>query len=411
MSAPPPSPPTIRLYTRCTFCFRAFRITEEQLAARKGQVRCGKCQAVFNAHDHLIRKTEPEKPEPGAHKEEAKNRTTPEATATVDERSTTVRPAPPIQAVPPVTVRFSAANDEETLSIGADTIIEALPPPPRTETPKTARPEEKPEAEISWEKLRESLRKSRRSRNGEEEPPPADPETPPETPSKILPETPPEILPETKGSTESEKEDEELEQARRLVLHALHQDKKAEQPPPQEQEDNASDAEEKPRRRSFLPAFLLGFVVFVLTLLLSGQAAYYFRGELALALPATRPWLETACAHLQPYLYCAIPLPRRSEYLDIASSDFASDPTHRGHILLSATLVNRAPFAQDWPSLEITLTDVYNYAVLRRILSPAEYLPLQKTTSFAAHGEIAVELHLEIRDAEPVGYRIEALYP
>jgi len=36
--------------TTCPGCATTFRVTPEQLAARGGKVRCGKCQAVFNAN-------------------------------------------------------------------------------------------------------------------------------------------------------------------------------------------------------------------------------------------------------------------------------------------------------------------------------------------------------------------------
>lgn len=40
--------------TRCPNCSTAFRVTEEQLAAYHGQVRCGRCALVFNAQDCLL---------------------------------------------------------------------------------------------------------------------------------------------------------------------------------------------------------------------------------------------------------------------------------------------------------------------------------------------------------------------
>lgn len=40
--------------TRCPACATAFRITTEQLVSRQGQVRCGKCAAVFNALENLV---------------------------------------------------------------------------------------------------------------------------------------------------------------------------------------------------------------------------------------------------------------------------------------------------------------------------------------------------------------------
>jgi predicted Zn finger-like uncharacterized protein len=42
------------MITHCPFCHTHFRVHSEQLAARAGQVRCGKCSRVFNALEHLI---------------------------------------------------------------------------------------------------------------------------------------------------------------------------------------------------------------------------------------------------------------------------------------------------------------------------------------------------------------------
>lgn len=41
------------MFTRCPSCSTAFRVTPEQLKARAGKVRCGHCNAVFNALDTL----------------------------------------------------------------------------------------------------------------------------------------------------------------------------------------------------------------------------------------------------------------------------------------------------------------------------------------------------------------------
>lgn len=41
------------MFTRCPSCRTAFRVTPEQLKARAGKVRCGHCDAVFNALETL----------------------------------------------------------------------------------------------------------------------------------------------------------------------------------------------------------------------------------------------------------------------------------------------------------------------------------------------------------------------
>ena len=42
------------LATRCPSCLTAFRVHREQLAARGGRVRCGRCGAAFDAIRALL---------------------------------------------------------------------------------------------------------------------------------------------------------------------------------------------------------------------------------------------------------------------------------------------------------------------------------------------------------------------
>ena len=44
------------MYTRCPQCQTVFRVTAVQLKVRDGMVRCGRCQHVFGADQHLIAK-------------------------------------------------------------------------------------------------------------------------------------------------------------------------------------------------------------------------------------------------------------------------------------------------------------------------------------------------------------------
>lgn len=48
------------LITLCPHCDTSFRITDEQLAAADGAVRCGACLAVFSAPEHLLEEPQPD---------------------------------------------------------------------------------------------------------------------------------------------------------------------------------------------------------------------------------------------------------------------------------------------------------------------------------------------------------------
>ena len=168
-------------------------------------------------------------------------------------------------------------------------------------------------------------------------------------------------------------------------------------------------AEEEPqRRRTWLWA--IG-ILLALTALL-GQALYRYRAELAVQVPGIRPQLEAACRLLR----CQITLPRRVELMSIEASDLQADPRREGIIVLNAVLRNRARFAQDYPALELTLTDEGDRPLLRRVLGPRDYLdparaPLQLAEGIAPGGEASLRVFLDSSRARATGYRLYLFYP
>jgi hypothetical protein len=173
--------------------------------------------------------------------------------------------------------------------------------------------------------------------------------------------------------------------------------------------DDDSDFEFGPRarRRSAVIAAVWGLAALVMALTLAGQLAYAYRGELALLVPESRPWLEAACARLR----CTIPPPRHADLISIEASELAAERGVPGMLTLSAALRNRAGFAQAFPHLELTLTDAADQPVARRVLAPREYLDAAASLrtdagSFAAGAEQPVKLHIDAAGLNASGYRI-----
>ena len=101
------------------------------------------------------------------------------------------------------------------------------------------------------------------------------------------------------------------------------------------------------------------------------QAAWFFPTEIATRIPELRPLLVQFCAWSQ----CNVQLPRLPEQLFIEASDLQMlDPAHPSEVLLTATIRNRAPTSQDFPMLELTLTDASNQTAARKVFSAADYL-------------------------------------
>lgn len=154
-----------------------------------------------------------------------------------------------------------------------------------------------------------------------------------------------------------------------------------------------------------------GFFALLALLALLGQVVLRHRTDLATQWPAVRPPLAAACA----WLGCELRLPRRPELLSIESSDIQPDPARDHVIVLNAVVRNRAPFAQEYPALELTLTDERDYAVLRRVIQPAEYLrqagAAGTAQGLAGGAELVLRVHLENTGRPAVGYRLYLFYP
>jgi predicted Zn finger-like uncharacterized protein len=156
---------------------------------------------------------------------------------------------------------------------------------------------------------------------------------------------------------------------------------------------------------------LWGLAAFVCLLGLGAQFAYRFRAELAALLPATRAPLLAVCKAMD----CEVPLPRHPELMSIDSSELEADARREGLISLQAVIRNRARFAQEYPALELTLTDELDRPVLRRVLAPGDYLEssraAQARQGIPAGSEAPLHIYLDSGRARASGYRLYLFYP
>jgi Protein of unknown function (DUF3426) len=112
-------------------------------------------------------------------------------------------------------------------------------------------------------------------------------------------------------------------------------------------------------------------------------------------------------------LKCSVPLPQHSDLISIESSGLEADPANENQITLNALLRNRAPYAQAFPNLELTLNDKLDKPLARRMFMPGDYLPQTEieTAGLPPNHEIVINLHLYTTDLRPFGYRLVLLYP
>ena len=165
----------------------------------------------------------------------------------------------------------------------------------------------------------------------------------------------------------------------------------------------------------------LGAVSTVLLALLVLQWMVQQRDTLAAMEPRLVPVIRVLCAPLG----CEVRLPRHIEALVIDSSSF--NKLGADTFRLSFTLKNNGASPVEVPSLELTLTDAQDQAVVRRVLTPAQFNAGAATV--AAQSELAGVVTLKVSGdagrmpaasspssapAAPLriaGYRVLAFYP
>ena len=186
-------------------------------------------------------------------------------------------------------------------------------------------------------------------------------------------------------------------------------------------EPSSEEIAEVPYEERFSPAprptskrkriVLYTIAIALLVLLIVAQAIFHFRDAIAAHWPPARSALQSLCDAAG----CAIH-PLRDPamgYLSIEASDLQADPAHRGLLILTATLRNRAAWSLSYPYLELTLTDAQDRVVVRRALAPTDYaggtVDLQR--GIPPNGEAAVKVFIDASATAQAGYRLYMFYP
>ena len=154
-----------------------------------------------------------------------------------------------------------------------------------------------------------------------------------------------------------------------------------------------------------------GVAIVLLLLLMAAQAAIHFRDSIVTFWPGTRQAFERVC----DVAGCAIrPLRDAAmSYLSIESSDLQADSAHRGLLILTATIRNRANWPLAYPNLELTLTDAQDRVVVRRVLAPSDYAggTADLARGILGNGEVALKVFIDASATTQAGYRLYMFYP
>ena len=145
-----------------------------------------------------------------------------------------------------------------------------------------------------------------------------------------------------------------------------------------------------------------------LLILASLQTIFFLRSKIATEYPQFKPYLVQACGALQ----CDIDVPKNLDLLTIDDSDMQESETYEKVIDFSSLLINNANYNQAYPNIELTLTDTDDKPVVRKLITPSEYL---KTNANLADGmpgndQIRMKLAISVADLSVAGYRVLLTY-
>jgi hypothetical protein len=166
----------------------------------------------------------------------------------------------------------------------------------------------------------------------------------------------------------------------------------------------SENASEKPRKGSL--TWLWWVIAILLLVFLVTQVLWFKRDSLA----ANQAWLRPVLAQMCGALDCTLNLPHDPKQVVILGSDLQTEED--GRLILAINLANKAKSYMAWPVLELTLTDVEDQPLARRVFAPSEYVrsPKQEATGIAQESEVPITLTLQSRDIRAAGYRIRTFY-
>ena len=165
------------------------------------------------------------------------------------------------------------------------------------------------------------------------------------------------------------------------------------------------------RGPSFWQRPLVRVVLLLLCVLLGlgllAQWVYQERDRLAAMRPDLKPTLEIFCRPLN----CSVRALQRIDALVVDTASFNKIQTDVYR--LSFTVKNLSGLALALPSVEVTLTDLQDQVVLRRVLSPQDLSVAADILAAGTEWPVSAAVRVVSDAATPrvVGYRVMAFYP
>jgi Protein of unknown function (DUF3426). len=376
-------------YTRCPECQTTFRVTEQQLALRDGQVRCGRCRTVFNAYSTLVDPKGLRLPGPGMGPAEVETMTLRDFVPVKEEAEQTEA----IEKVEPPTAAAHLLADLESQkqSDGEETpikekAIEAKPAEEKSAEEKPAKKKADPSDNVTLVLVEDTV--SRLSQM-----------------AAASTHTAPSII--TGASSPSTTSSRSRSRSR--SGKKTRRSKSDPTPMALVLDSDTPGLWKKLGLPSWARPVFYGVALSLLAIGLWAQIVLYFHDSLAYQYPGLKPFLTASC----DILNCRIEPYHDLDALTIESSELHSVPEHPNRLALTATIRNRGKQAVAYPMLQLELTDLQDQVSGRRYFAPDLYLGDDSVIARGLDGnrDATFTLLLESHLNTASGYRLSLVYP
>ncbi|HEY1607842.1 MAG TPA: zinc-ribbon and DUF3426 domain-containing protein [Paraburkholderia sp.] len=393
------------LATRCPFCETVFRLQPAQLALRRGLVRCGHCQEVFDASSSLYETAD------GA--DFATATPLPDATASALTAASPPKQVPnfgadawnPWGPVPRAAIDDDLLHKVSNLPLApvAPSIVVALPhtfEPEVPDVPDVPVSTTNPAAKAHNEPV---FQANADSRADEKAPPVWRPLNRPADDEPELQDA------RAAAATLRTSPDSEPHFGAAAASPAAAATPFAANPLEDDTDPFAVVREPRAPAPSRVGWKIVGsLVVLILFVVLLAQLAWWQRETIMVYWPGSQPLYAQACQQLN----CDVAPPHDIDGLQVEPSDLRQiDGPHK--LELKMPLRNRYNVALAYPAIELTLLDGQNNVAVRRVLWPQDYV---KPGTLIAAGLPArttqtMIVHLDTGDAVASNFRVQIFYP
>jgi len=161
------------------------------------------------------------------------------------------------------------------------------------------------------------------------------------------------------------------------------------------------------RGRGFFGKLFISLAVLLCLAAGALQYTWYNRAELV-KINELRPWLEKACDLVAQ---CNLPQARDPSQFLLSSKNIFTHPNEKNALMVSATIINQADFAQAYPLIELRFANVRGQTIAARRFSPEEYLGIdaEHISQIPAHTPINFNLEIVDPGEEMISYEFEFL--